>query len=492
MLLRILSISLIFAFSFQLQAQTYTGQVADVNTRQPIPYATIEYAPDKGVIANDEGRFSFSDTIGMDSVYINCMGYERRGISPNSLSDSLILLKPKPIELTGVYLFDNPLTIEEIMGKTRENLDVNYRHVPLHQQFFLRESSRHSLHKFDIDIKKSTIQEIDKPLMDSIVSIVPRESAYYTETLGDFYRTKDAYKLRVTKAAELYDKSNDGSLEGLGERLEAIFKENVKPDSYLKFKSGIFSQKVQIDSIMEENDEAAEIEEEMKKPERSYFVSGRKHVLDDMIDQLFYQEDPKLDVFTKMNRYRFSLLGYTDIGNEGVYVVAFEPKRRADYKGRLFINIEDFGIMRIDFQNVKRLRNFNLFGITYRETAYKGTFSFSRVPDGPYALKFLEILIGREMGVDRPLKVVEKNKNVKGRRKQNELALDLTLLDRNFDKIEFVVFDTSRIDPAAFKAVKEDSTVRATYMPSYDPEFWKGYTIMEPNSAIREFKASDL
>jgi len=28
-------------------------------------------------------------------------------------------------------------------------------------------------------------------------------------------------------------------------------------------------------------------------------------------------------------------------------------------------------------------------------------------------------------------------------------------------------------------------------MAKYDPEFWKGYNIMEPNQAIREFTVSE-
>jgi hypothetical protein len=29
--------------------------------------------------------------------------------------------------------------------------------------------------------------------------------------------------------------------------------------------------------------------------------------------------------------------------------------------------------------------------------------------------------------------------------------------------------------------------VSATYMPAYNPDFWKGYNIMEPNQAIKDY-----
>ena len=55
------------------------------------------------------------------------------------------------------------------------------------------------------------------------------------------------------------------------------------------------------------------------------------------------------------------------------------------------------------------------------------------------------------------------------------------------NKWELVVFENTLIDQNQFDAYKEDKSIKATYMPAYNPEFWKGYTIMEPNQAIREF-----
>ena len=54
-------------------------------------------------------------------------------------------------------------------------------------------------------------------------------------------------------------------------------------------------------------------------------------------------------------------------------------------------------------------------------------------------------------------------------------------------KWELVVFNNSLIGTPEYEEFTEDKTVEATYMPTYNPEFWQGYTIMEPNQAIREF-----
>ena len=184
-------------------------------------------------------------------------------------------------------------------------------------------------------------------------------------------------------------------------------------------------------------------------------------------------------------------MGYADIDDMGVYVVDFRPKGNADFKGRLYINIDDFAVMRIDFENLKNLRNFRLLGIFYRETLYKGTMRFAKLPNGRYELKFADFSFGRWFRLDRPLDVIEKNKNVKGRRKQNELRLNVDFRMQNINKWELVVFENRLIDKSEFESFTEDKSVKATYLPSYNPEFWKGYNIMEPNQAIREFKAAE-
>ena len=170
-----------------------------------------------------------------------------------------------------------------------------------------------------------------------------------------------------------------------------------------------------------------------------------------------------------------------------MYIIDFTPKGSADFKGTFYINIEDFAVMRIDFENLKNLRNFRLLGIYYRDVLYKGTMRFTKLSNNKYDLRFVDFSFGNWFRVDRPLDIIEKNKNVKGRRKQNELRLNLDFIVNNTNKWELVVYDNTLIDQVTFKDFKEDKSLKATYLKSYDPSFWKGYTIMEPNQAIQSF-----
>ena len=487
--------------SYFAVAQTYSTQLLDAKTQKGIPYATIEYGKGQGVITNEEGKFSFTletRTQLLDSVYISSMGYQKVGFTLEQLAAPTIAISPKAIELNSVYVFDEELDVEDIIERTKERLPSNVNNQPLKQRYFLRQSQVGNIEKVDFGFEKSSIVELNKELIDSIARAIPRNSSHYTETLGDFYRTNKAYKVNVLKAAELYDKKDIGSFEDLGSRMEALFKKNVKPDSYLKIKSGIFSQKVQVDEMMEDleaDEETAEnaevIEKEIQRDTISGIVDGQKRIFDELLTEIYYQEDTQLDLFSKTRKYTFDLVGYTDIEDAGVYVIDFKPKGGADFKGRLFINIEDYAVMRIEFENLKNLRNFRLLGIFYRETLYKGSMQFTKLANGRYDLKFVDLSIGKWFRLDRPLDVIEKNKNVKGRRKQNELRLNIDFRMANIDKFELVVFENTLIDENQFEGFQEDKSVKATYMPSYNPEFWEGYTIMEPNQAIREFSVGE-
>ena len=119
----------------------------------------------------------------------------------------------------------------------------------------------------------------------------------------------------------------------------------------------------------------------------------------------------------------------------------------------------------------------------------KGTFIYSKNNADKYALKYAEVEMGSKFGVKRPLKIIEKNKHVKGRRKQNEISTDIHFIVSNITKKELVVFENESISEASFNSFTEKAKVKPTYLPKYDPDFWKGYNVMEPNEAIKDFKS---
>lgn len=488
----LLSIGIIWMSFSSLPAQTISSRIVDKKTNQPIPYATIQIGENQGIVTNEEGSFSITlDKVQstIDSIHISSMGYATVGLAIQNSIDSIIYIEPEAIELKSVFISNKNLTIDEIIDNVDDKMEDNYRSDLTKSRLFFRETNTSFIKKMDVKFKKSTIEEVDKKLVDSISSVVPRNSVFYAEALCDFYGDVKKQKLNIIKGARLYDKNNGGSFETIFKKMEEIFKDNVKPDSYIKFRSGLFSQKIQVDSILGLNDDARDVADGIENKTENLFFKSRKINLKNIFKETLYQSGTKLNVIKNSSRYEFELIDYTILDDIGVYVVKFTPDRRGDFEGMLYVNTEDFAVIRIDYKNVKRLRSFNLLGVSFEENGYSGTTIFKKGSDGKYGIKFIEKVTENKFGVDRPLSIIEKNKFVKGRNKQNQVSLNLDVISYAKNKYEVIVFDTKNITESEYSNSKENKNAKSTYLSKYNPDFWKGYNIIEPNTAIKQFKA---
>ena len=491
---------LFLSFSTTLFSQQLSARVLDSISKQPIPYATV-FLNGKGMITNEEGKFNFlfdEAVTPSDSLFISCIGYETTGKPLKQFTTATILLTPKAIELREVIVSNKNYTADEIMELVEDNLEKNYANTYTKKRLFFRNSSFNRMVKTNYTIKKSTIEAFNQQFLDSVISTVPKSNSYYTEILADLYGNyeEDRQKLDLIKASELYDKSKELDFEKLEEKFNDILKKNVRTDSYFKIKSGLIGTKIDADELFETDvdstDVAAvnkELEDQKKREEdrKKNFAQYRKERLAEILMKLPINEDTHLDFLQKTRKYNYTLKEFTYLGNDAVYVIDFASKGSADYSGTLYINSDDFAVLRMDFENIKPLKKFNLLGISANAYLSKGKIIFFKNDSQQYSLRYFESEKGTRVGIKRPLKIIEKNKVVKGRNKQNELSGKIDFVFTDVEKNEVIVFDSEEINAASFESFTENNSVLPTYMPQYDPEFWKGYTIIEPNTAIREF-----
>ncbi|NER17965.1 carboxypeptidase-like regulatory domain-containing protein [Spongiivirga citrea] len=506
-----LKITQLFIFIFLtapilLQSQVISSKVIDAKTNEALPFVNVFLASKKGVITNAEGKFTFQlpkNTKPADSLFISFIGYEQLGKPLQEFTEDVILLNPKAIELNTVIVTNKNLSAEEVIEKVEENIQTNYNFNFTKKKIFFRESNHQNFVKTDYEFKKSTIDELNEPFLDSVLNTLPKKYDYYSEILCDLYGdySKENQKIHMIKASELYDKTNEIGMTALEDKFNDIIKKNVKPNSYFKIKSGLFGQKVDMEDFVgeEEKDstQVAAAKEEIEKQKKreaerkKNFAKWRKNTLAAVLESLFFNEDSNRNFIRKSNRYEFTHVDFTYLGEAAVYVIDFVPKRKEEYKGRIYVNADDFAIVRLDYVNVKPLKSFSLFGISFKQYESTGTLFFEKNELNKYDLKYLEKTNASRFGIRRPLKIIEKNKHVKGRRKQNELYVKLDMATTAANKYEIVVFDVDASDKSRFEAFKEDNKISAVYLPAYDPEFWKGYNIIEPNQAIKEFKAAE-
>ncbi len=489
----------------QLHAQkSINGRIVDTSTNNNIPFATISYNNKSGVISNNAGHFQLyiNEAIkASDSLFFSCLGYENKSIAALQYTDSIVYLNPKSIELSEVLVSNKSYTAEEIIKKAYNNLKQNYHPNFKKSTLFLRESFYTNYLKNEAKLTTSTIPEINQELIDSVLTALPKQTDIHIETLAQLYtqnKAELATKLNIKKAAHLYDKNNELSIEGLENRFNSILKKRIKRNSYFKIKSGIFGVKQEIDSsLFDDNTNAQKetenfLEEQQKKEDanKQHFLNYRKGIISNIENKSLNFSYPFLEFLKKSGKYNFELSDYQFIDNDFAYKILFSPKRGADYKGTVYINTSDFAVVRIDYENVKHLRNFKLFGVSYNKTVHKGIIMYSKNnTTNTYNLKYAESETFSDFSIKRPLKIIEKNKHTKGRRKQNELETDIHFIISNKAKSELVVFENSTITETDFNNFTEQPKVKPTYLPNYDPEFWNGYNVIEPNQAIRNFKS---
>ena len=489
---RFISLLLLLLQGGITSAQEITARILDLQTKQPIPYATIVYAEDKGVITNEEGIFSLVNQ-DLNTLTISSMGYETLELAAASVPAE-ILLKPSSIQLNEVFLSNKNLTGKQIIEKVKESVASNYDLDLSQKRFFFRQSNLNKVNRFRMDVDESTIEGIDQKLLNEISDNVPKITGSYKEVLGDLFGNYEQQKIQFTKAANLHNPSGTERLEELTGELESLFRQSLKQHSYLKVRSGIIGVKVDADELEEDlvskaepvEKTAEEKEKELADKKASLQKSVHREVKQ-LLGSMFWKEDLTFNLFEKSNKYKFVVEGFTHLDGETAYVISFEPKRGADYKGKLYVNTVDYGVHRIDYQNVKPLKRFRLFGISTAEDVYAGKMIFSKNDKGKYLPRYIEQQRGETFGLDRPLTIIEKNKVVPGRNKQNELDLDLDLSFSQVNTYQFVVYETAPLEKASFDKLETEKEFDLATFKSYNPEYWEGTNIIEPNTVIQQF-----
>lgn len=475
----------IFGVTYFSFGQTISSKLLEEGTSQPIPFASILYGKEQGVITNEDGDFQFvieRDTQALDSIYISCMGYIGKGFTPQQLQDSVIYLKSGGFELVGVNLMGQGLTAEEIIQKMVDSIPVNYNQMPVQKKFFLRQSTYDELDEAQIVLKASTIPEIDEIGIERIVDRLPKKTEYHTETYGNLYKSQGKVKLQVLKATEMYDKNQQATYAGINHKLIGLIKKYVKEDSYFKVKTGPISTKLDLDTIIGR----PSLDSLQETSIKLNYLAGRENRLNKIENQVF-DVNSRLEVIQKRKNYQFTKDKTFEKNGERFYVIHFKPKSNGRLKGKMFINTLDFALTRIEYENLDSLKPFKLLGIRYGEPKYEGVAEFAKMKNGKYELSFSTLKHNFFVKVKRPFKIAEKNKNTKGRRKQNEITLDLYLTAKSANIFEWVALETKGSSQGSFDMVPQRQIVEVKYRTTYDQEYWEDVTIVSPSSSIKEF-----
>ena len=470
-------------FAVNLKAQSTSVKILDSISFAPIPFATVSFSNSSGIISDENGDFELikNELNDEDSLFISSMGYKKVSYSLNRFNDSIIFLSPKPIELNNVIITNRKLTSQEIIEKIKAAITQNYQTDLSENKIFYRKEYNSTIEKFEINKFKSSIDNVNDLLIDSLLLNLPSENKSVTEVLSNYYGNleEDNQKIDLIKSRETYKKENE-ILESLNSKLEESLKKSLKSNSYFKIRSGLlpFSGDLEFDGLwdIDSTNQAAlkkANDNEIKRKEN--FANSIKGRVSNIYSNLFYNDATDLDFILKSNRYEFSNPELNYLGNQLVYVMTFRPKGSKDYKGTLHINSDDFAIIRIDFKNVKSLFKLKLLGFSSDNYLIEGRMVFSKLDKKKYSLTYFQVSSGSKAGIDRPFKIIEKNKFVKGRRKQNQISFNLDFIVNSLNKVELRVFQSKSIDLNLYDNLKEENKILPEYVDEFKTNFWEEF-----------------
>ena len=212
-------------FAINLKAQSTSVKILDSITFNPIPFATVYFSNSSGVISDENGDFELikNELNDEDSLFISSMGYKKVSYSLNRFNDSIIFLNPKPIELNNVIITNRKLSSQEIIEKIKAAITQNYQTDLSENKIFYRKEYNSTIEKFEINKFKSSIDNVNDLLIDSLLLNLPSENKSATEVLSYYYGNleEDNQKINLIKSRETY-KKDDEILESLNSKLRRI------------------------------------------------------------------------------------------------------------------------------------------------------------------------------------------------------------------------------------------------------------------------------
>ena len=475
---------LLVLISFNLKAQSKKIKIIDSISFEPVPFATIFFSNNNGIISDEDGLFELipEQYSKKDSLFVSSMGFEPKQFSLDIFNDSIIRLVPKTISLKNVVVTNNQLSSNEIIDSVKLYIDKNYNFNITENKLFFRQEFNQELEKFKLNKFKSTIKDLTAESMDSMTNNLPKKSKNELESLSYYYVNSniDVPKIKLIKSRRTNDDNESDLSKSLGDKLEKSLRENLKSNSYFKIRSGwlpfsgdlTFNGLWEIDSTNQDQLNKLK-EEEIKRKEN--FSIGQKGRIQSVYLKSFFNPNSELNFILKSKNYIFSNSELTYLGNELVYVIECYPKRGDKYKGTIYVNSDDYAVVRIDYENIKPLSNFKLLGVSFSSNLEKGRMVFSKFENEKYSLSYYQNSRGNKISIKRPFKIIEKNKFVKGRKKQNQISAKLDFISSSIYNTELQVFKVRSLDKVQFEEIDEKNQVLPIYLKEFKKDFWEDF-----------------
>ncbi len=479
-----------------ISSKDLKGVVRDIRTQKGLPYTNI-YVLHKniGAISNEKGYFSIniSQLEKTDTLRFQYIGYATKKITIAELdSTGVIYLKEEIFNLSETIIFGNQLNAKSIVKNVLKHKESNYKTSISKRRAFIRERHISDIEEITLNYKKSSFARLDRELLKLLENTLPRHSTSYTDFLANIYisnNEKDSVTFKIDPLKMVSLKEKDlAELEQIASIFENIFKD-TNEEEYWKIKSGILSQKINVDED-EVNTDAVDEQpktDSLKDNERrTKYISNRtKH-------KLKYTTLDKKDDWEFLHstgKYKYTLAGGARVNSEDVYIIDFEPKSGGEFTGRLYIAMETYALIRADYEYApnKTGTDFHMFGVGYTENMYNGSIYFEK-HDSTYRLKYFSKRQGSFATFDRNIALLKKKTRFLFDKKLKEIKVGVEISLNSEQSVEVLILDDKQISHKQFLDFEQPSKLEIIYVDQFNDQLWKGFSIIEPTNQMREYK----
>ena len=475
-----------------VESVKYTGRLLDGETQDPLAFAHVAILGTKsGAVTNENGSFTIisSQLRENDTLSFYFVGYRTKKISiGNLLSKPIIYLKAETFSLNEFFVFADNKNAEGIVKSVLLNTAANYKKTYAKNQVFTRNRSVSDINSIDIKFKKSSFEQLSEKMTKLIEKRLPKHSISYTDFLGDAYLSanlKDTLKLDLIKKVRLKDK-NLADVNQLEKMFEKMFK-NTNENEYWKIKSGIIGGKVDLEEDAKDTKDSL-VKYNAESSRKIYYYAKR---LNNLFENRFSNKK-MWEFLHHTNRYDYELVFGTQINGEKVYVIDFTPINKGEYKGRLYIAMDTYALVKANYSYAdgKTGTNINLFGVGYTKNVSDVNIYFEK-REGTYQLKYYAKKAGSKVSFDRNVSLLKKKKRFLVDKKLNEIKVKLSMKVTELKSFEILVVSSEKIQAKEFNKFKQKPNFKTVYVDQFSDDLWKDFTIIEPSKEMREYKKTE-
>lgn len=467
-----------------IYAQTISGLLKDSETNKALPFVNISTSSTYGVITNSEGEFSIQTKYlsDKDTLYFSSLGYDSKRISLQDIDEKPIYLYPTSFTLTEVFLTNKELSAEEILEKFMEHASKNYVSDFQKISIFKREKMNIRNDKMEVDFKKiNFMSRAERKAFNNDLNNQIQKGGKENQTFQDTYlhlyqNDSLEFKLDPVLATRLGDPDKEKSIDKVLNDAGETIKNKLKSAHTFKVKSGLL--KIQDSLDIQVNKSTDTLKMEWSKSEL-----GR------LIKKYDFAKSIDFDFIKNPKNFDYQLKGVTNLGEEFVYQISFEPKKpKFLYRGELFISAETFALIKLNYAIVEPQRSPGIlktvFGIQHELINSMESAVFQKDPSQKYHLKYVHRVENEQTYFNRNIRFIENSPD------SNRMVLKANLIaNQNLQSdSQYMIVNIEEINPDTFKNFEDKVDIPLRIIRKYDPAIWEGFNIISPEKSMREFK----